>query len=270
MEALINLAQIVLIDPFHTGSHASFSNTVMANLDAQWTMLSLPGRHWKWRMRGAAVHFAADLEDLPKPPDLIVTTSMLSLTDLIALAPSLGNVPTFLYFHENQLTYPQRDDAGIGRPRPHIERDHHFGFTQLVSARAATACGFNSRYNLESFLSAGRALLTALPDAVPPGWVDDIRAKSDVFFVPVLLAPVAIPPGEAPDPRGPTVLWNHRWEHDKRPEVFFRALEALEARGERFRLALAGPRYTRWPACFDEARTAWPGRIVQFGTVHDT
>ena len=252
-----SLAQLLLLDPFHGGSHSAFSRHLVDGIQAQWRIDTLPARHWKWRLRGAAVHFAQRMASL-SAPDLLVTTSMLSLSDLKGLVPQLGHVPSFLYFHENQLAYPTRHDN---------VRDHHFGFTQLISARAATCCGFNSRYNLESFLNAADGLLGALPDAVPSGWLEDIRRKSRILPIPLSLPTVVTAGGDPGHPAGPIILWNHRWEHDKRPEAFFSALEQVDARGRPFRLAVAGPRFGRWPACFDEARARWGDRIVQFGPV---
>lgn len=180
--------RIVYIEPFEAGSHARFGRVLEANITADWRRLTLPGRHWKWRMRGAGVWFAhvggAAFEPLP---DLILASAYLPLTDLLALQPRLAAVPTVLYFHENQLAFPVR-----GAPR---ERDNHFGFTQLVSARAATACVFNSAWNRDSFFDAGRALLQRLPDAVPEGWIDDIAARSHVLGVPLELPGLYPAPG---------------------------------------------------------------------------
>ena len=258
-----SLPRILFLNPFHGGSHAAFAEQLTEGLAAEWRLLTLPARHWKWRMRGAAVHFASEWNSSgAEAPDLIVATSMLALTDFLSLVPNLVGVPSFLYFHENQLTYPDRAGAA---------RDHHFGFTQLISARAATLCGFNSRYNLDSFSSAAIALLGALPDAVPSHWVEEIVAKSHVLPVPLCRPAVdfTVEPPLPGAPDGPVILWNHRWEHDKNPEAFFAALTRLETSQRPFRLAIAGPRFERWPACFDDIRARWPQRIIQFGPCED-
>lgn len=245
--------RILYLEPFHGGSHAAFTKTLTENIDAEWRVLTLPGRHWKWRMRVAAPYFALEHRDaLTAPTDLLFASSYVALAELYGLVPALKDVPSILYFHENQLTYPNRHDEA---------RDHHFGFTQLVSALAATACWFNSAYNRDGFLNAARALLDRMPDAVPTGMVDQVEAKSRIMPVPLVL------PEVAPHPTGdpPLVLWNHRWEHDKDPEAFFDAIGELAERGARFELAVCGKQYKRSPPIFEEARKRFADRIVHFG-----
>jgi glycosyltransferase involved in cell wall biosynthesis len=146
------------------------------------------------------------------------------------------------------------------RGEPH-ERDHHFGFTQLVSALAATVCVFNSAYNRDSFLEHGEALLRRMPDAVPRDWMPRIRDRSRVLPVPLPLPDVA-PRVSLPPSGGPLVLWNHRWEHDKDPDSFFRAVAAVEAP---FRLAVCGERFSDAPPVFEQARRRFADRIAHWG-----
>jgi len=252
--------EILYLEPFDGGSHAVFTQTLTTHVPAKWTVLTLPGRHWKWRMRGAAPYWVlAHREALARSYDVVFASSMVPLAELVGLAPHLASVPKILYFHENQLTYPVRD-AFFG------ERDHHYGFSQLVSALAADACWFNSAYNRDGFLDAGRVLLRRMPDFVPKDWVDSIAARSHVYPVPMIL-PEGFEGIEDAGPRtdGPIILWNHRWEHDKRPDRFFDALDALDRRGIAFRLVLLGQRYRTWPAAFDDARARYGHRVLQFG-----
>ena len=53
------MTRILYLEPFDGGSHAAFTRTLTGGLDYDWTVLTLPGRHWKWRMRGAAPWFGA-------------------------------------------------------------------------------------------------------------------------------------------------------------------------------------------------------------------
>ncbi|MBM4319072.1 MAG: DUF3524 domain-containing protein, partial [Deltaproteobacteria bacterium] len=102
--------RILYLEPFHSGSHAAFGRTLVQGIPARWTVLTLPGRHWKWRMRGSACWFALEhAAALGRPHDLLLASSYLPLHELCGLAPALASIPKILYFHENQLAYPVRD-----------------------------------------------------------------------------------------------------------------------------------------------------------------
>jgi glycosyltransferase involved in cell wall biosynthesis len=175
-------------------------------------------------------------------------------------------VPRVLYFHENQLAYPAR----AGRV---VERDLHYGVTQMTSALAATCCVFNSEYNRDSFLDEARRLLARMPGPLPPGWGEALAERSEVLPVPLALpeeTPAPEVPREDPERRlGPIVLWNHRWEHDKAPERFFGALVRVSEAGVPFRLAVCGRRYRRAPAVFEEARERLADHVVHWGALPD-
>ncbi len=71
-------------------------------------------------------------------------------------------------------------------------------------------------------------------------------------------------PGWPRDPGGHVILWNHRWEFDKRPEMFARALLQLAERGRDFRLLLLGePRQQE--SAFAPLRDRLGGRILAWG-----
>ena len=71
-------------------------------------------------------------------------------------------------------------------------------------------------------------------------------------------------PKSAADP--PLVLWNQRWEYDKDPETFLRALQAVAAEGVEFRVALAGVNHRETAPEFDEARSRLGDRVTHYGT----
>jgi glycosyltransferase involved in cell wall biosynthesis len=256
--------RILYLEPYDTGSHAAFTRTLTTGLDADWTVLTLPGRHWKWRARGSAAWFALErAAEVGAPHDLLFASAHVPLAELLGLAPALARLPRVLFFHENQLAFPVREEWSG-------ERDLHYGFTQLVSALAATRCVFNSAWNRDSFLDAARELLARLPDAVPQGWVERVAARSVVLPLPLELPDLPacrgddVPSGPA-RAAGPVILWNHRWEHDKAPETFFAALDRLAERDVRFRVAICGERFREAPAIFEEARARLGGRVVHFG-----
>lgn len=67
----------------------------------------------------------------------------------------------------------------------------------------------------------------------------------------------------------PVILWNHRWEHDKGPELFFEALYQLQEKGVAFRLVVLGQSFANVPKCFAEARSRLVKEIVHFGYIEN-
>lgn len=181
---------------------------------------------------------------------------MLDLAALRGLLPEVATIPTVVYFHENQLTYPQRsstDQSG---------RDLHYAFTNLTTAACADRVWFNSEWHREQFLTAAAEWCRRMPDYPPVHLVDEISAKSE-------LHPPGIDPMTAQAAQsGPLrIAWVSRWEYDKNPETFFAALRALRDRDIDFRLCVLGERYSEAPACFAQARAQFAEAIDHFGFV---
>ena len=246
--------RILYVEPYEGGSHALFTRTLTEGIDAEWTTITLPGRHWKWRMRGSAVTISLEhAEAIDSGHDLLLCSSFLPLAELTALSPAVAKIPRVVYFHENQFVYPTR-----GEPS---ERDFHFAFTQLVTCLSANVSLFNSAYNRDTLLREGKALLQRMPDARPRGWISRIQATSQVMPFPLAL-PDEAPNAAGPPAEGPLILWNHRWEHDKDPAAFFAALAAVEAP---FRLAVCGAQFDEVPPAFAQAEQRFADKIVHWG-----
>jgi len=257
--------RLLFIEPYANASHRALCDGLSRHVPARWTLVTLPGRHFRWRLRGAASHLALAVGDLLRQPwDGLVCSAMLNLAELRGLAPELGQTPALAYFHENQMAYPAPGRADA-RQR---ERDLFLAWTNLTTAQAAQQVAFNSDYQRREFLAAAGALLAALPDAAPPGLLEAIAAKSAVLPVPLEASEAA---GLERPPRvGPLrLLWNHRWHQDKDPEAFFAALGDLAGQGLEFELAVLGFGSGRPPEVFAAARSALGERARQWGAVAD-
>ncbi|MCL5942884.1 MAG: DUF3524 domain-containing protein, partial [Actinobacteria bacterium] len=46
------------LEPYYGGSHRQFLEGLQAHSTHEVTALTLPGRHWKWRMHGGALSLA--------------------------------------------------------------------------------------------------------------------------------------------------------------------------------------------------------------------
>jgi glycosyltransferase involved in cell wall biosynthesis len=244
----MKILDVLLIEPYDGGSHKAFREGLTKRSRHRFHCLTLPPRFWKWRMRGAAAYFADIINSLDEPAgDLVLTTDFLNLADLRGLlVPPRDRLPCLLYMHENQLTYPLS---------PLEEFDFHFGFTNIISALAAAHVVFNSEFHRELFLSSLPDYLAKMPEAVPRGIRQRLRHKSSVHpvglerrphaagsFAPYLGGPgdPSAGPRWPRDGKAPLILWNHRWEFDKRPDLFVRALEQLDREGCSFQVLLLG------------------------------
>jgi glycosyltransferase involved in cell wall biosynthesis len=254
------MANLLWLDPFHGGSHAAVSAGYAARAAHSMELLTMPiSGGWRWRMRGGAVTLARRASAGGVRPDLIVASDMLDLATFRALAGGrLAGVPTAVYFHENQLTYPLP---------PGRQRDLGLAWINYTSALAADAVIFNSAFHRRTFLEALPGLLGRYYDFQELETVAEIAAKSHVLAPGIDLASLALPPSGplALSPSSPAILWNSRWEYDKQPAAFFAALEGLEARGVPFRLLVAGEHIDPQAPDFVAARERWAHRIDHWG-----
>ena len=251
--------RILALEPYYGGSHRSVLDGLCAGIEAEWTLLTLPARKWKWRMRGAAMTMAVQARHLcegrPAPAfDLIFASTFLNLAEFRGMMPELAGIPAVVYFHENQLVYPNRHTA---------EWDFQFPLTNLTTALSAQSCLFNSRWNLETLLAETPVFLKQFPDHHPVGVAEAIAAKSRV------LAPPFDPSAFDAEPpvRGarPRIVWPHRWEHDKNPEEFFSAGAQLADEGHDFEVAVAGQAFRDVPQVILEAEQRLGNRLVHLG-----
>ena len=268
--------KITLIEPFFTGSHAAWAEGYAKHSTHDIDMLSLSGNYWKWRMHGGAVTLARQFLEREDRPDLILATDMLDVTTFLALTRSKSaDIPVAIYFHENQLSYPWSP----ADPDLIHKRDQHYAFINYTSALAADAVFFNSAYHKNVFLDELPRFLRQFPDHRDLDNVEAIEAKSQVLHLGVDLRKfdrslssreaAQLIPADNPKSQAPLILWNHRWEYDKNPDDFFRALFELDRLGLDFRVTLLGERFHRSLAIFETARKTLGAKIVQFGYADD-
>lgn len=253
--------RILLLSAYDAGSHRRWREQLAGHLNEHsWTVLTLPPRNFAWRSRGNALSWALGSPDiLTREYDLVLATSMTDLSALKGMAPSLAALPSTVYFHENQFAYPERLERKEGQ---------NYMITNLYTALAADLIVFNSLFNRDSFLDGAARLLAMLPDCVPDGVIPQIEDRSEVIPVP-LESYCYIPRPPPPEGSPLTILWNHRWEHDKAPDRFFKALYEVSQRGGNFRLNVLGQRFRDCPEIFQEARDRLADHINIWGFVED-
>lgn len=221
----------LFVEPYMGGSHTAFARGWIDASVHRWQVVSLPAARWKWRMRAAGLVLGERAAALAAPPKrrprVVVATGLLDLAHFRQRWG--GDARVLLYMHENQLSYPRPP----GEP---LERG--FAVAHLASLFAADGLAFNSRSQLRSFADDLDAFLDEMPAPHPRG----IKAR--------LRGARVLPPGVDldgfPEPAArpandpPVILWNHRWDGDKRPGAFSRLMIQLAERGRAFKLVLLG------------------------------
>nr|XP_043875663.1 glycosyltransferase-like domain-containing protein 1 isoform X2 [Solea senegalensis] len=272
---------VLLVEPFYGGSHKQLIDLLQENIDGC-VVFSLPAKKWHWRARTSALYFSQNIPTCPTYR-VLFSSSVLNLCELVALRPDLGRLKKVLYFHENQLVYPIRKEQ---------DRDFQYGYNQVLSCLVSDVVVFNSRFNMESFLSSISLHMKKIPDHRPKHLDQLIRPKCVVLNFPVQFPEVSrlLPKHklalqqrqtcscEGESGPGPGlkqdcgeqmkplhIVWPHRWEHDKNPQLFFSALLKLKEKQLNFHVSVIGETFTDVPEVFVEARRELADHVLTWG-----
>jgi glycosyltransferase involved in cell wall biosynthesis len=249
---------VVLVEPYYGGSHRQWADGWVANSRHRISLITHSDEFWRWRMRGGAVTLGDELRrhiaDAGRP-DLMVVSSMVDVAGLLGLTRDvISHVPVAVYLHENQLVYPLAPDQ---------QPDESLALTNWRSLLAADAVWFNSEFHRDVLMEALRRLLGRAPDQPHVQMLPAVAARTEVLHVGLDLA--SLIEGERAARSVPLVLWNQRWDHDKRPEKVFDALVRMHNDGVDFRLALAGANNRVDPQEFDRVQEALGSAVVHVG-----
>ena len=247
--------KLLIISPYDAASHRYWRYQLVEGmqnwLDVSVTEAVLPPRYFAWRFRGNSLTLSQH-EALQKSYDLIIATSMTDLATLKGFLPHLAKTPTVLYFHENQFAYPDQF------PERQVERQ----ITSIYSAVAADELVFNSEFNRRTYLDGSDSLLRKMPDGVPGGLVEHLKQKCSVISVPVART-VSIKRAEEPI----SIVWNHRWEHDKGLDDLSLIVDGLLETQVEFVFHLVGQSFRQIPDVINQVKERLGDRLGQFGFV---
>jgi glycosyltransferase involved in cell wall biosynthesis len=243
-EPLMNY-RILLLSAYDAMSHKMWRGRLLEMFpEHTWTQLVLPPRHFNWRIRGNSLQWALNEKDLLNQDyDLLIATSMVDLSSLRGFIPRIAQLPTLLYFHENQFVYPLGSKQRSNNVEPQL--------VPLYSALCADAIVFNSTYNRSTFLQGAKELLKKLPDQLSPELLERIK-KSEIIPVPLeefSFEPVTTAMLENPK-QILDVVWNHRWEYDKGPKLLLSLAQAILTQRLPIRLHVVGQQFRSSPAEF--------------------
>ena len=264
--------QILLLSAYDALSHRQWRQSLASLFpEFYWTQLALPPRHFSWRVRGNSLLWGlGEHAELEQPYDLLLATSLVDLASLRGFRPALANIPSVVYFHENQFAYPRSTDQA---KRPY-DYDLDAALVSVYSALCADQVVFNSNYNRQSFLEGTRKLLNRLPDRLPARVVEKLSLAETL---PVPLDPAL--PGRVAGAEGPhrvagevlTVAWNHRWEYDKGPALLLKLVKTVVQQELPIRFFIMGQQFRRQPEEFeqigrllttlDKCNPQWPSHL---------
>ena len=248
--------RILLLSAYDAPSHRYWRAGLVEQLsEYSFTCLTLPPRHFNWRIRGNPVSWF-DAPELTQSYDLILATSMVDLATLKGLVPAFGRIPCIYYCHENQFAYPQS---------PHQARPLEPMMVTLYGALAADRVVFNSGWNQQSFLAGVAELLNKMPDQVPADLAGRIAAKACVLPVPLQKTAPTLKTAAPFSLQQPMeIVWNHRWEYDKGPDLLLAIINALPP-GLPLRWHILGQQFRQQPPEFLQIKHRLEGQLGQWG-----
>ncbi len=256
------MKRVLILEPYYGGSHKHFLDGLQEVVCAEYTMLTLPARKWKMRMQLSAPWFASKIKELSfdrRSFDTVLCSTFVDVAMLRALLCRVegwnGAARFLTYFHENQFGYPRR---------PGDNSFHQFTAINFNTALASDRIAFNSHFNFDSFFTSCEKYVKSATDMKLSWTVDAIKDKSEVLYPGINFTEIdktlQLPPNPVP-----VIVWNHRWEHDKNPDIFFNALRELEDGGLDFRLILLGQSFSFIPDCFKDAQVRYKDKILHCG-----
>lgn len=222
--------KILLFEPFWRGSHRYYWDLFRMNSAYDVDVIKTESKQWKWANALSALEFQNAVQDKNLSDYKAFLFS--DYADLQGIRPVLPkNAPVLLFMHENQFGYPtQHEDA----------RDFQFALKTMTSLMSADLILFNSDWNLQSTLEGFSKARRRIPSQFRQYFHLDWREKSHVCHLGVDVGDQKRKPYLRDPSLPPRVLWNHRWEHDKRPQVFLETMVALKNEGVGFELILCG------------------------------
>lgn len=265
--------RVLLIEAWAHGSHRRWAEGYRRASRHRVDLLTRPAGSWRWLLRAGAAGVAdqvASHVDRSGPPDVVLVSGTVDVAQVLGIARrSLpAEVPVVVYQHESQIVYPaHRPDTGEAAVR------------DLASWTAADLVLFNSEHHRAAVVAALPDFVGRWPAGTPSPDLDRLVERFEVLPVGVDLDPWAAAArqtrsererGESGPGGGrpPVVLWPHRWERDKDPEAFGRAVAKLARSGMRFHLVLAGedpPGGNRYAEAARSAVAAAGDRVLALG-----
>lgn len=250
--------KFLFIESFYGGSHKVFCDGLIKNSKYQIDLISLPAKNFKWRIRGSAYYFARHIKNIHEYSGIIVT-DMINLSDFKSFFKN-DLPPVLFYFHENQMDYPLALKQKI---------DYQLVFANINSALCADIVCFNSKSHEKSFLDSLTIILKRMPQDDDISWINNNISKKSVVVHPGCDFSFFEKEKCEYKNRKAHILWNHRWDYDKKPELFFKLLKDLKNNNFDFKLIILGEEGPKINLLFEAAEKDFKNEICHLGFVEN-
>lgn len=135
----------------------------------------------------------------------------------------------------------------------------------VSNSLAADQILFNSNYNRNSFIKSIRKVLNIATTELKNCNVEsEIDAKCFVIYYPIAIDQLNLSL-KSSERCALHLVWPHRWEHDKNPELLSATLQKLDAANIDFVVSIIGERSTVIPTCFVELQEKLGKKLHRFG-----
>ncbi|XP_071328657.1 tRNA-queuosine alpha-mannosyltransferase isoform X2 [Trachinotus anak] len=268
------------------------------------SVFTLPAKKWHWRARTAALYFSQTIPTCPSYR-VLFSSSVLNLCELVALRPDLARLKKVLYFHENQLVYPVRKDqerdfqygynqilsclvsdvvvfnslfnmdsflSSISSYMKKIPDHRPSGLDQLIRPKCVVLHYPVQFPDVSRLLPKHKLVLRQLehqqisPDEPETPRSEEHQENPDQSTSEPRTEQNPVTEEGSEDQIKPLhIVWPHRWEHDKNPELFFSTLLRLKEKQLHFHLSVLGETFTDVPEIFSEARRLLDSHILNWG-----
>lgn len=172
----------------------------------------------------------------------------------------ISDTKFIMYFHENQLSYPWSPNDSDTKNN----RDLHYAFINYTSSLISDYNFFNSKYHYNSYITELKKYLNKMPDLQNKDTIKKIEDKSEVLYLGCELKNI-FSEESIENKNKPIILWNHRWEYDKNPDLFFKTLFEVKKEKVDFSLIVVGKQYSEYPEIFNIAKRTLKNEIIYFG-----
>ncbi|MEZ5342548.1 MAG: DUF3524 domain-containing protein [Acidimicrobiales bacterium] len=224
--------KLLLVEPWFTGSHQQWAEGYRAVSRHDVRLAALPGERWRWRLRAGALEIAPRVLEVVGDgwsPEVVLVSGLIDVAVLKGLlSERLGHPAWVIYQHESQIVYPNPEGT------IDVEATMHNANSWMV----ADLVVFNSVFHRGAVMDALAACPAGLTRPVAEAVAGRLADRSVVAGVGIDLSWTTTKADSRHDE--PWILWPHRWDWDKRPDLLLRALRKLRTATAAFGLVLAG------------------------------